>query len=293
VASNEGKAEAAEEQPASRTARRVRKRRLRRTWLIAGVGVVIVGSVAAALALSGGESTPRARATIATTTTTSSTPGVVRPTIVTTNVARLDVYAQPATGAPKVATLPATTSYRTPTTMLVDASQPLHPDGWLPVTVPLHKPNDTAGWVKAGDVTTSQTPYAIHVSLLTHTLVLLKDGQTVLSTQVIIGAPTSVTPTGRFYVTDPVNCNKLSVPGYPVGRCSGAYGVFAIGTSALSEQLDSFQGTIPQIALHGTDLPASELGKDLSNGCVRMANDVILQIARITPLIGTPVTISQ
>jgi lipoprotein-anchoring transpeptidase ErfK/SrfK len=82
------------------------------------------------------------------------------------------------------------------------------------------------------------------------------------------------------------------VPGYPTGRCSGAYGAFAIGTSALSEQLDSFQGTIPQIALHGTDLPATELGKDLSNGCIRMPNEMILQIAAITPLLGTPVTIT-
>jgi len=284
---------AAADHGASRTARRARRRRLRRTWLIAGVGALIVGCVGAVLALSGRGSTPRARATTATTTTTTTSSGADLATIATTKVPQLDVYAQPATNAPKVATLAATTSYRTPTTLLVDTTQAPEPTGWLPVTLPLQKPNNTPGWVRAADVTISKTPYEIRVSLRLHLLALFKDGQLVLSTRVIIGTPTSITPPGRFYVTDPVNCNKESVPGYPVGRCSSAYGVFAIGTSALSEQLDSFQGTIPQIALHGTDLPASELGKDLSNGCVRMPNDVVLQIARITPLVGTPVTISQ
>ena len=89
-----------------------------------------------------------------------------------------------------------------------------------------------------------------------------------------------------------MNCNQQSVPGYPVVQCGSAYGVFAIGTSGLSEKLDSFDGTIPQIALHGTDLPDSSLGQDLSNGCIRMPNDVIVQIAKIAPLLGTPVTIT-
>jgi lipoprotein-anchoring transpeptidase ErfK/SrfK len=148
------------------------------------------------------------------------------------------------------------------------------------------------GWVQAADVTTSQTTYAIRVSLTDHTLVLLKSGTTVLTTKVIIGASATATPVGRFYLTDPLNCNKESVPGYQVAQCGSAYGTFAIGTSGLSEKLDSFDGTMPQIALHGTDLPASSLGQDLSNGCVRMPNDVILQIAQITPLLGTPVTIT-
>ncbi|MEX0664922.1 MAG: L,D-transpeptidase [Acidimicrobiia bacterium] len=157
---------------------------------------------------------------------------------------------------------------------------------------PLRKPNGTSGWVRASHVTVSTTTYSITVSLSQRTLVLLNAGQPVLSTRVIIGASESPTPTGRFYLTDPVNCNEELVPGYPVGQCSGAYGAFAIGTSGLSEALDSFDGTIPQIAIHGTSLPDSEMGKDLSNGCVRMPNSVILEIAKITPLLGTPVTIT-
>jgi lipoprotein-anchoring transpeptidase ErfK/SrfK len=46
------------------------------------------------------------------------------------------------------------------------------------------------------------------------------------------------------------------------------------------------------LLIHGTSLPDTELGKDLSNGCVRMPDSVILEIAKITPLLGTPVTIT-
>lgn len=273
-----------------RSARRAQSRRLR-TKIGAGVAVVLVVGVGVGVALSGSDPEPVRRAAPASTTTTT-VPVVAGNSVATTAVESLEVFAEPSESAEKLATLTAMTAYRSPTTLLIDPTRPLGPADWVPVTVPLVKPNSTPGWVRAADVTTSVTPYKIVIHLGQHTLELLQNGEPILETKVIIGAPGSVTPTGRFYVTDPLNCNKESVPGYPTGSCSGAYGVFAIGTSGLSEQLDSFQGTIPQIALHGTDLPASELGKDLSNGCIRMPNEIILQIAAITPLLGTPVTIT-
>jgi lipoprotein-anchoring transpeptidase ErfK/SrfK len=263
---------------------------------VAAVVVVVAGGVGAALVLSGGE--PAAiKATAATTTTLVPTTSTTRLDggpfdVVTTKGSVLTVYSAPAASSSVVATVPAKTDYRIPATLLVNPDEPSRPAGWFPVTVPFKKPNNMRGWVQAADVTISQTTYAIRVSLTDHTLVLLKSGTTVLTTKVIIGAPATATPVGRFYLTDPLNCNKESVPGYQVAQCSSAYGSFAIGTSGLSEKLDSFDGTMPQIALHGTDLPASSLGQDLSNGCVRMPNDVILQIAQITPLLGTPVTIT-
>ncbi len=275
-----------------RAARRAQSRRLR-AKVVAGVAAVVVGGVGVAVALSGGEADRAVRrAAPEPTTTTTTIPVLAGASVATTAVESLEVFTEPSEDAEKLATLTAITAYRSPTTLLIDPTRPLGPAGWVPVTVPLQKPNSTPGWVRAADVTTSQTPYKVVIHLGQHMLELLRDGEVVLSTKLIIGAPGSVTPTGRFYLTDPLNCNKESVPGYPTGSCSGAYGAFAIGTSALSQQLDSFQGTIPQIALHGTDLPASELGKDLSNGCIRMPNEIILQIAAITPLLGTPVTIT-
>jgi lipoprotein-anchoring transpeptidase ErfK/SrfK len=160
------------------------------------------------------------------------------------------------------------------------------------VLVPFLKPNSTLGWVPEDQVALSETTYEIQINLGRHELVFLNAGQPVLTTAVILGTPETPTPVGRFYVTDPLNCNVESVPGYPVAGCSSAYGAFAIGISGLSEALDSFEGTIPQIAVHGTDLPPTELGKDLSNGCVRIPNDAVLQIAQTTPLLGVPVTIT-
>jgi lipoprotein-anchoring transpeptidase ErfK/SrfK len=279
------------------TADEDRRRRRRRRLIAAGTTVALLtGGVVAAWAFSGPGRTTRVVATTTTTTTASRTSPTLPDngpfTIATTKVDQLKIYGQPSTAGSAIATLRAKTSYGDVTTLLTDPHVPNPVSGWVSVTVPLHKPNDTTGWVQASDVTLSQTSYTIDISLSQHTLVLRNAGQPVLTTQIIIGAPQSPTPTGRFFLTDPINCNTISVPGYPLGQCSPVYGAFAIGTSGLSDVLDSFDGTIPQIALHGTDLPASQLGTDQSNGCVRMPNDIITQIARLTPLLGTPVTIT-
>jgi len=53
--------------------------------------------------------------------------------------------------------------------------------------------------------------------------------------------------------------------------------------------LEQFGTGDGQIALHGTaDL--GDLGQEVSNGCVRMTNEIISSLATSLPL-GTPVTI--
>ena len=59
--------------------------------------------------------------------------------------------------------------------------------------------------------------------------------------------------------------------------------------SGYSEALESFGGGPPQIALHGTNHPEL-IGGDVSNGCVRVPNDMITQVYETVPL-GTPVSI--
>jgi lipoprotein-anchoring transpeptidase ErfK/SrfK len=284
--------------PVPRSRRRQRRTFRRRRVVVGGAVATLVLVIAGgALALSGGGSNQTASTTTTTTrpvTTTTAAPSANNgpSTVATAAVPKLKVFEQPNIFGPVVTVLKATTDYGLATTLLIDPAQTQKVDGFLPVLAPLHKPNDTPGWVLAKQVTLSSTSYSIDITLSTHTLVLKNAGQEVLSTKVIIGAPQSPTPTGHFYLIDPVNCNKMSVPGYPLAKCRQVYGAFAIGTSGLSDVLDSFSGTVPQIAIHGMNLPPSELGKDLSNGCVRIPNDVILQIAKITPLLGTPVTIS-
>ena len=71
---------------------------------------------------------------------------------------------------------------------------------------------------------------------------------------------------------------------------NGPYGPYAFGLSGLSEQLTSFNGGNGRLGLHGTNEPDS-IGQDVSNGCIRVANDVVIQLAELLPL-GTPVQIS-
>jgi lipoprotein-anchoring transpeptidase ErfK/SrfK len=97
----------------------------------------------------------------------------------------------------------------------------------------------------------------------------------------VTGRPNTPTPTGVFYVTDPVDLTA---------QPNGPYGVFALGLSGYSNVLSSFDGTLPQIAVHGTPYP-DQVGQDLSNGCVRIPSPIILMIAKVVPL-GTPVTIT-
>jgi len=279
-------------EPRATRGERARRHGRRRTVVAAGLSVLLLGPVAVVGVLRGEASAkPRAApppSTAATTTTLAEQPA----TIATTTVESLGVRAEPSATAPILASLGPVTGYGFATTLLVESEQAAPTPEWVPVLIPFQKPNSTLGWVPAAEVALSETTYEIEISLSRHELVLLNAGAPVLSTTVILGTPETPTPPGRFYVTDPLNCNTETVPGYPVAQCSSAYGAFAIGISGLSEALDSFDGTIPQIAVHGTDLPPTELGKDLSNGCVRIPNDVVLQIAQTVPLLGVPVTVT-
>ena len=272
-----------------------RRRRVRIIALVAASAIVV--AIVGVLAFGGGGGSPKAvrhPKPVATTTPTTLPSDSGPFGIVTTKVPELPVYSLPTTASAPVVTLAAKTSYGLPTTLLVQGSTAdgRLPAGWLPVLVPLHKPNGTQGFVPLADVTEAATPYVIEVSLSQHMLTVKRAGVAVMSTKVIIGTPNTKTPTGVFSITDPLNCNTTSVPGYPLAKCSSVYGAVAIGTSGLSNDLSSFDGTIPQIALHGTDLPDSDLGQDLSNGCVRMPNAAIVAIAKLQPLLGTPVFIT-
>jgi lipoprotein-anchoring transpeptidase ErfK/SrfK len=71
---------------------------------------------------------------------------------------------------------------------------------------------------------------------------------------------------------------------------TGPYGTYAFGLSAHSSVLKTFGTGDAQVALHGTNEPAS-IGQNWSNGCVHMRDGVANWMARTLPL-GTPVQIS-
>jgi hypothetical protein len=149
---------------------------------------------------------------------------------------------------------------------------------WLKVQVPV-RPNGTEGWVSAADVTLSDHGQRIELRLGERVLRFYDGGDLVLETPVVIGKEETRTPTGRFYVTDTVSQSNPA----------GAFGPLAIATSAYSEQLDIFDDGVPVIALHGTNQPEL-MGQAVSNGCVRMPNDVVTKLGAQVQL-GTPVDI--
>ncbi len=222
---------------------------------------------------SGGDA--RAAGPVKATTTSTTAPAFTPFATATTKGTPITVYDSPAATGKVVTTLSPQTEYLQPRTLLITDTQP----GWLHALLPM-RPNGSTGWVKESDVTVGSTPFEIKVSLSQHHVWLTNAGVPVMDAAIAIGKSETPTPLGRFYVTDPVDLQA---------KPNGAYGAFALGLSGYSEVLQSFEGGPGQIALHGGAWE-SMLGTDVSNGCVRLLNDNILQIAQQVPL-GTPVTI--
>lgn len=249
------------------------RRRNLRFAALGAVVLIIIG--AAVVVLAGGEEEVPKRRAAPPTTTTSLAPSFTPATTLTTAVDELIVYSAPDETSPEVTRLHELTRYGVVRTLLATNSMP----GWYEALLPM-RPNGSIGWVRAADVTTATSTFELKVRLSKHKLVLFDQGKKVLASQVVIGKPETPTPLGRFYVTDPVDLST---------RRGSDYGAFAIGISGFSEVLLEFEDGPGQLAVHGTPRP-EEVGQDLSNGCVRVPDDVILKIAELVPL-GTPVTI--
>lgn len=166
------------------------------------------------------------------------------------------------------------TSFDEPFTMLVTEGR----GDWLRVEVPV-RPNGTPGWVRASDVKLSRHHSRVEINRGTRTLRAWDGDELIAETPVVIGTDATRTPTGRFYLTDKV----------PQEDPGAFYGPIVLALNAYSEQLDTFDGGVPVIAVHGTNRP-EQVGQAISNGCIRVPNDVITLLAERLPL-GTQVDV--
>jgi hypothetical protein len=148
---------------------------------------------------------------------------------------------------------------------------------WYRVQLPM-KPNGIVGYVPAAELEIGEVHTRVVVDLSERHVTLLRDGRPILEARAAVGAPTTPTPTGRFYV------NQRLIPDDP----RGPFGPGAVGVSAFSEVLTGWAQGGP-IAIHGTNAPWS-IGKAVSNGCIRLDNDVLTRLFEATPA-GTPVVI--
>ena len=219
-------------------------------------------------------------------TSPSAPPGPARPatgpaTSVAVHAAVSEVVAfrEPSADAEVVTALAHPTPVGAPLVFLAVDGGPSVAD-WVQVQLPV-QPNGTTGWVRRADVELYANPYRIEIDRSTHRLWVYERGRLWIETPIAVGTGATPTPVGEFYLLE-----LLAAP-----DPTGPYGPYAFGLSGFSEVLETFGGADSAvIGLHGTDEP-SALGTDVSFGCIRLANEVIEQLAVTLPL-GTPVAIT-
>ncbi|MCC5948780.1 MAG: L,D-transpeptidase family protein [Nitriliruptoraceae bacterium] len=195
--------------------------------------------------------------------------------VATSVVDDIEVFADPTEDAERTHTLAHPTDRGAPRVFLVEQLQ----DDWIEVLLPV-RPNGSVGWIRADDVTLASNPYDVEVDLAAFELTIERAGELVLTADIGFGADDTPTPGGRYYLIE------LLQPPDP----NGLYGPFAYGLSGFSDVHLDFAGGEGVIGIHGTNQPDS-IGRSVSNGCIRVHNDVITEMAEFLPL-GTPVTIS-
>jgi lipoprotein-anchoring transpeptidase ErfK/SrfK len=189
----------------------------------------------------------------------------------------LTVYRRADQDAPVRARLPMQTSADYPMVVLVDRIEEVDGVTWYKVWIPV-RPNETAGWVREGQLALYTTTARIVIDLSERTLSVYRRGSLVRSFPVAVGKPGLSTPTGRFYLTQ-----KLRPP-----DPGGVYGVLQLGTSAFQPKLNDWPDG-GQVGIHGTNEPWL-IGKAVSHGCVRMKNAAIREVSRLVPT-GSPIEI--
>jgi lipoprotein-anchoring transpeptidase ErfK/SrfK len=151
---------------------------------------------------------------------------------------------------------------------------------WLHVELP-GRPNGHEGWIRARGTRTTSTPWRIVVDLSRRRVDVRHAGHTLRRFTAIVGASTTPTPIGRFFVEETVQLAP-SDTGAP----------YALALSARSDVLQEFDGGPGQIALHGLDNVGGTLGTAASHGCIRLDDGSIAWLAmRIGP--GVPVDIQR
>jgi lipoprotein-anchoring transpeptidase ErfK/SrfK len=150
--------------------------------------------------------------------------------------------------------------------------------GWLRVRLP-GRPNGRTGWISSRSTKASVTRWRIVVDRARRRVQILRSGRVVKAFPAVVGKPSTPTPTGEYFVEEPVRLGPGDV-GAP----------YALALSARSNVLQEFEGGPGQIALHGLANVGGVLGTAVSHGCVRLDSAAMTWlVGRIGA--GVPVTI--
>lgn len=183
------------------------------------------------------------------------------------------VYQSPG-GAP-IAALPPT-QFGGDTWVPVIAERP----GWVQVMLPV-RPNGASGWIYLDDpaVTLARTPFTLVVDRAAFTLSVVRGGRHVGQWRVGVGKPTSVTPAGRTFVLAYVR------PDHPT------YSPLVLPLGAHSDTFLSYGGASGTTGIHAWTYTDSVLGKQSSDGCVRVPQQALDALVDFKVPVGTPVLI--
>ena len=144
-------------------------------------------------------------------------------------------------------------------------------DEWLRVILP-ERPNNQTGWIPASSARIVRNTWRIRVDLGLRLLDVFRDDRRVARHRVVIGARSTPTPLGRFYVMEKV---VLGTRWSPRG--------WALALSAFSNVLRHYDGGEGQVAVHARGSLTGALGSASSHGCVRVEDGVAAWLAKRIP----------
>jgi hypothetical protein len=149
---------------------------------------------------------------------------------------------------------------------------------WGRVVLPL-RPNGRTGWINLRGLRTVRTSTWVRAALRPRRIWLMRGARPIASYSAAIGAASTFTPIGRFSVTDRVL----------TGDPSGPFGWYAFGLSGHQPNLPPQWAGGDQLAIHGTNDPAS-IGTPASHGCLRVSAAALTRLRGVLEL-GMPVVI--
>jgi lipoprotein-anchoring transpeptidase ErfK/SrfK len=136
-----------------------------------------------------------------------------------------------------------------------------------------------AGWIPLRGLHRAYTAISVRADLSRRQITVSRLGKVLFRVPAAVGAPSSPTPPGSYFVTDRV----------PTGNPNGPFGAYAFGLSGIQTHLPAGWHGGDQLAIHGTNDPAT-IGEADSAGCLRVS---FAALKRLIPLLqlGTPVVI--
>ena len=177
-----------------------------------------------------------------------------------------------------------------PVTTLLGGRTPLGTPTWLWIVATARdgrwgravlpvRPNGATGWIDLRGLRTVRSDVWVAAGLRARRIWLMRGGDRLASYPAAIGATATPTPIGRFSVTDSVL----------TGDPAGPFGWYAFGLSGHQPNLPPQWAGGDQLAIHGTNDPAS-IGTPASHGCLRVPAQALIRL-RATLRLGTPVVI--